>query len=245
MKAITLATRSATGLTGLAQSALPSFERIRSDSSARFSSMPAKPESTTASMNRPVTLKDGTRATISLLGENDSEDLRRFYDNLSSYSYIKGDRCSDRNPGVDHGMRLHEIAMGRLKDPLSKVIIVRADTGGASRIIGACMMDYSSDRCYPHRIVVADAAKMKGVGAAMKIAQIQLAQADGMVKMEGTGDAPPELEKLYLRASEELGLSCTRAPIQAWGFSFPRFYQLEIDLRPSCPAAPTGRTARP
>jgi hypothetical protein len=135
--------------------------------------------------------------------------------------------------------------MGRLKDPLSKVIVVRADTSGASRIIGACMMDYRSDRCYPHRIVVADAAKMKGVGAAMKIAQIQLAQADGMVKMEATCNGPTELEKLYLRASEQLGLSCTRAPVQGFGSRFPDIYQLEVDLRPSSPAAPTDQTARP
>ena len=222
MRGISFARRlSAIG--GPTRSAPASVERSRSGS---------------VSMNHPVVLKDGTQARVSLLRKSDSEDLRQFYDNLSSYSYIKGERCSDRNPGVDHGARLHEIAMGTMDDPLARVIIVRADTDGASRIIGACMMDYRADRCHPHRIVVADAAKMKGVGVAMKMAQMQLAQAEGMVKMQGTCNGPDELEKVYLKACEGLGLSCERTPLQSWGSRFPEVYQLEVDLRPRQPPAP-------
>lgn len=188
-----------------------------------------------------VTLKDGTQATVEIAGlggRKDCDDLSDFYQSLSSFSGIKGDRCSDRCPGGSsdigfHAPRQLEIAR-KCADDGGRVIVLRAEENGISKIVGACMMDYVADTAWAHRMVTADAFAKKGVASALKEAQIECAQADSRTTMRTYGEPEPAVLTAYDKACRKLNLAINFNP-----------FGPVVDLRPGSgsPQADSGQQA--
>jgi len=168
-----------------------------------------------------LSLQDGTPASIvsmDLLADGqDRDDLAAFYKGLSSFSGIKGDRCSDRDAGGSSNIAFHaprqmEIAQECVRDG-GRVLALRAEVKGRSVIVGACMMDYSDDGdASPHRMVTADAFRGQGIASMLKLAQLECAIADGRTGVRRFFDVEPPVLRAYVRACERLGLTLSMWP---------------------------------
>jgi GNAT superfamily N-acetyltransferase len=166
-------------------------------------------------------LKEGGTARISLLTPEDTKDVERFYERLShtTMSIIKSSTCAYRNRGRDASNYQSYLFLSALADNV--VLGIKATGKSGTEQLSAISFylrprDRKRDRlCMPYGTVVADEFQGKGMGVALKKAQIECAKLDGMVAMVNS-DMTQNTVKVWRKATAELGLRFTETTTNSW-----------------------------
>ncbi len=182
---------------------------------------PVRDVSHLKSVEKEITLKDGTKAQISLLTRKDYKDLKAFYEGLShdSISAIKRSTCVYIRQDDDAITDLLALNMNSLRSDSESTLVVRVAGKEGSRIV-ACSglsVDRSDGTCTPAGTIVADSFQKKGIGVAIKLAQVECGRLDGARQMTGRG-VSEEVVRTYEEAAKQAGLKLEirNTPMFTW-----------------------------
>jgi hypothetical protein len=184
-------------------------------------------------VEKPVTLKDGTRARISVLGIRDAQEVGRFYASLSpgTMSVIASSSCAYRHRGKDASD--YQAATFRSALTSDVVLGIKVCDKEGKEMLAAItfyLRPGSGEKdglCLPYGTVAADAFQGKGMGVELKKAQIECARLDGMGAMFNK-NLNENTVKIWRKAAAELGLRFTETKRDTW---YGTEWNYRIDLR--------------
>jgi hypothetical protein len=155
---------------------------------------------------REVELTDGTKVTIAEWRSIRDGDFKEFYKNSSTGDQVAIARCSQPHAGENVGWKIANRLDGGSRQ--SPMFVATAMVDGTSTVVAAGALNFDEGTYTASEFLIHDAFKKKGLGTALKIAQLEFAMADkDAVKMCTRGDIWPPMEKIYTAACRKLGLS--------------------------------------
>jgi hypothetical protein len=172
------------------------------------------------SCEEPIQLKDGTQARSCILTIDNLEEVEEFYANLSdkTISAIKESTCAYRNYGKEAADYQSYRFLANLGTCVS--LGIRTNVNGKCTLVAISFFlrlnsKEENTACRPFGTVVRDGFQNKGVGVALKIAQIRCALKEGFSTMENAylSDA---VVKTWRGACKELDLNLIETSHQVW-----------------------------